>query len=197
MSCSVDGCTRPVRARGWCSLHYDRWLHNGHPTATAHRGHPDEVRQEAIRIAATDGVKPATDATGVPGPTIYYWLHQAGLTAGHGRLRSRAVMLASTYASPDVEPITPDAIAAHTPTDGWQQDAACRGTDPALWFPDQGVPTASLLAICHACPVRLDCAATHLDEPYGIWGGMTGAQRRQVRRRAAAAGWTPRRQEAS
>jgi hypothetical protein len=29
MSCSVDGCTRPAKARGWCGTHYARWARLG------------------------------------------------------------------------------------------------------------------------------------------------------------------------
>lgn len=28
--CSIDGCDRPVVARGWCQKHYYRWQRNGH-----------------------------------------------------------------------------------------------------------------------------------------------------------------------
>lgn len=27
--CSVIGCVRPIRARGWCDKHYKRWLKHG------------------------------------------------------------------------------------------------------------------------------------------------------------------------
>lgn len=30
-SCSIADCERPVKARGWCRLHYDRWLRKGSP----------------------------------------------------------------------------------------------------------------------------------------------------------------------
>ena len=29
MVCSIDGCSRPVSAHGWCHMHYKRWLRNG------------------------------------------------------------------------------------------------------------------------------------------------------------------------
>jgi 5-methylcytosine-specific restriction endonuclease McrA len=29
--CSIAGCERPVRARGWCAAHYTRWLAHGDP----------------------------------------------------------------------------------------------------------------------------------------------------------------------
>lgn len=28
-TCFVDGCDRPVSARGWCSMHYQRWWRSG------------------------------------------------------------------------------------------------------------------------------------------------------------------------
>lgn len=31
-TCSVEGCEKAVRARGWCSTHWQRWRRNGHPT---------------------------------------------------------------------------------------------------------------------------------------------------------------------
>ena len=37
MTCTVEGCHRPKRARGWCYKHWKRWRRNGHPTATPPR----------------------------------------------------------------------------------------------------------------------------------------------------------------
>lgn len=28
-ACSIDGCDKPLRARGWCSMHYYRWKNKG------------------------------------------------------------------------------------------------------------------------------------------------------------------------
>lgn len=33
-TCSIDGCERPARARGWCRLHYKRNYRNGDPLKT-------------------------------------------------------------------------------------------------------------------------------------------------------------------
>ncbi|NIR37006.1 MAG: WhiB family transcriptional regulator, partial [Actinobacteria bacterium] len=37
-------------------------------------------------------------------------------------------------------------------------------------------------AICQVCPVQVDCLefAMEIREPYGIWGGLTETERRQV-----------------
>lgn len=31
--CSVESCSAPVQARGWCPAHYERWLRHGDPLA--------------------------------------------------------------------------------------------------------------------------------------------------------------------
>jgi HNH endonuclease len=33
-TCSIEGCERPARSRGWCNLHYLRWAKNGDPLIT-------------------------------------------------------------------------------------------------------------------------------------------------------------------
>jgi len=70
----------------------------------------------------------------------------------------------------------------------WQSDAACVGDMAAAFYPPVGSERKSVRinreqrakAVCVSCPVRLDClehALAH-DERYGIWGGMTGRERR-------------------
>lgn len=29
--CSIEGCLKPAKTRGWCSAHYEYWRRNGHP----------------------------------------------------------------------------------------------------------------------------------------------------------------------
>lgn len=37
VQCSVPGCDRTVKARGWCSMHYGRWQRDGDPGEAATR----------------------------------------------------------------------------------------------------------------------------------------------------------------
>lgn len=34
LTCSVDGCERPQKSRGWCLMHYKRWRNHGDPSIT-------------------------------------------------------------------------------------------------------------------------------------------------------------------
>ena len=71
----------------------------------------------------------------------------------------------------------------------WMTAAACRGTDPDLFFPTRGTPQAAIRAaqaICATCPVVSACrtCADLTGETHGIWGGETERGRRQTRRAA-------------
>lgn len=70
----------------------------------------------------------------------------------------------------------------------WQDDAACRGTDPNLFNPppqDNRAAewAAAAKAVCARCPVRTACAdhAITQREPAGIWGGLTARERKEIR----------------
>jgi WhiB family redox-sensing transcriptional regulator len=73
----------------------------------------------------------------------------------------------------------------------WHEQAACKRMDPALFFPRAG-ESIRLIRLaketCRGCPVQkpcLDWAVTTI-EPFGIWGGVTERERRQLRRRVAS-----------
>ncbi|MFC7219955.1 WhiB family transcriptional regulator [Streptomyces polyrhachis] len=90
-----------------------------------------------------------------------------------------------------------------TDDDGpWHAEAACRRDEAGLFFAPSKEPTADRLSreaaakrVCAGCPVMLDCREHALiqPEPYGVWGGLTAAERRVVlsRRRRAAAPLAP------
>jgi WhiB family redox-sensing transcriptional regulator len=68
-----------------------------------------------------------------------------------------------------------------TSTD-WQERAACRGADVALFFPERGEDVTAAKAVCATCPVRAQCLAHGMNEKYGIWGGTSERERRNMRR---------------
>lgn len=81
----------------------------------------------------------------------------------------------------------------------WHSEAVCRRDEAGLFFAPSKEPTAARLSreqaakrVCARCPVMVECRehALVLPEPYGVWGGLTAAERRVVlarrRRREAA-----------
>jgi WhiB family redox-sensing transcriptional regulator len=67
----------------------------------------------------------------------------------------------------------------------WHAEAACRGTDPEVFFPRTSDPRHEALALCASCPVRSQCLehALALPEDHGTWGGRSERARRRIRRR--------------
>lgn len=73
----------------------------------------------------------------------------------------------------------------------WTDRAACRGEDPAIFFPEDfprsEVPLVvkQAQAVCGRCPVRLECLAAALERPEsaGVWGGLDKGPRQDLRRR--------------
>jgi WhiB family redox-sensing transcriptional regulator len=92
------------------------------------------------------------------------------------------LFLMASEDAPDVEVLLAQLI--NRP--GWHQQAACRGVDPDLFFPERGRSTAAALAYCEGCEVRAQCLSTALAVPtMGVWGGTTGRSRRVLRRGVA------------
>jgi WhiB family transcriptional regulator, redox-sensing transcriptional regulator len=76
----------------------------------------------------------------------------------------------------------------------WRDDAICRDTDPALFFP-VGTTGNALVQIdkakevCGECAVARQCLhfALETNQDSGIWGGLTEEERRVIRRKRVAA----------
>ena len=67
----------------------------------------------------------------------------------------------------------------------WRELAACRGTDLGLFFPERGESAEPARRVCARCPVRepcLDYAVTNRIV-HGVWGGLTGRERRALQSR--------------
>ena len=69
----------------------------------------------------------------------------------------------------------------------WSALAACRGFDPAIFFPGQDGNADPALRVCESCSVREECLeyAIQTRQRYGVWGGTTERQRRRILRRSA------------
>lgn len=82
------------------------------------------------------------------------------------------------------------------PENDWRADSACRGMDPVLFFSADGFESKqekdererAAKAVCQGCAVSEACLdyALKAGERYGIWGGLTGQERRALLRRRAA-----------
>ena len=78
----------------------------------------------------------------------------------------------------------------------WQAKGLCRGNHASLFFPpstterkeDRDRREHKAKAVCTVCMVKAECLefALEIREPYGIWGGLTETERRQVASRRAA-----------
>ena len=66
----------------------------------------------------------------------------------------------------------------------WQDLALCAETDPDAFFPETGGSAEEAKRICRSCKVRAECLAYALErgEGFGIWGGLTTQERRELRR---------------
>ena len=72
----------------------------------------------------------------------------------------------------------------------WRDKGACRGIDPAVFYPTEDDPAFEAKAICGDCGVREACLehALATREKDGVWGGATERERRRLirqRRRTA------------
>ena len=77
-------------------------------------------------------------------------------------------------------------------SDDWRVDAACRDTEPDLFFP-VGTTGAAIeqisaaKAVCMQCAARFECLefALATNQDSGVWGGTSEEERRSIRRRRA------------
>jgi WhiB family redox-sensing transcriptional regulator len=71
-------------------------------------------------------------------------------------------------------------------------DAACRGADIELFYPEgpkAAARTKAARLICSGCPVKAKCLEVHMDEEksgggrYGIKGALTAEERRALQKK--------------
>jgi WhiB family transcriptional regulator, redox-sensing transcriptional regulator len=64
----------------------------------------------------------------------------------------------------------------------WRLKGACRGLDPAIFYPVSEDDAGEAKAVCAVCPVREACLEFALAnrEHDGVWGGATERERRRM-----------------
>jgi WhiB family redox-sensing transcriptional regulator len=91
--------------------------------------------------------------------------------------------------TPATQTRRPTLPAEPTPDESWQADALCAQTDPDGFFPDRGGSTRESKKVCAKCLVRRQCLSYALtnEERFGVWGGKSERERRQMVRDTKAA----------
>jgi WhiB family redox-sensing transcriptional regulator len=72
------------------------------------------------------------------------------------------------------------------PNSIWKLSGSCSRTgQPDLWYSTNRQEQRAAQKICYRCPVLSECLiyAFQKDEQFGIWGGMTEQERRNVRKK--------------
>lgn len=71
----------------------------------------------------------------------------------------------------------------------WMADAACQPGQGDLFFPERGEDSDEAKRVCAGCTVRRECLTLAFDnnEQTGIWGGLSGKERRRLRRTSTLA----------
>ncbi|MFB8395419.1 WhiB family transcriptional regulator [Streptomyces yangpuensis] len=119
----------------------------------------------------------------------------------HPPHQSLQVAAVKSFQGPGARPsaVPEPRVPARAAEDGpWHAEAVCRRDEAGLFFAPSKEPTAARLSreeaakrVCARCPVMVACREHALlqPEPYGVWGGLTAAERRVVlarmRRRSA------------
>lgn len=68
----------------------------------------------------------------------------------------------------------------------WMADAACVGMNTDIFFPEVGMSLEPARSVCRVCRVSSDCLAYGASIRWGIWGGMSYAERKSLNRRPSA-----------
>ncbi len=70
----------------------------------------------------------------------------------------------------------------------WQEDGACRGVEPEVFFPVSEDDAWRAKELCGVCSVKAECLVFSLQnrERYGVWGGVTEKERIDLQRRGQA-----------
>ena len=64
MTCSIAGCDRAAKTRGWCRKHYNRWVRHGDPTITKSPGWETGIHYHNGYIEVREPDHPLAQANG-------------------------------------------------------------------------------------------------------------------------------------
>lgn len=66
----------------------------------------------------------------------------------------------------------------------WTEQGRCRGMDPKVFFPPDGLGVQAAVAICRSCPVQEPCLEYALTNriQHGIFGGVSERGRDRILR---------------
>ncbi|MCB1003822.1 MAG: WhiB family transcriptional regulator [Acidimicrobiales bacterium] len=122
------------------------------------------------------------------------WWHVNSFTTDWLVKQDRAAAVRPKDCGGTVALTTARSLALSVEPDEWREFAACRDTDPDLFFPVGTTgpaieQIANAKAVCAECEVAEPCLefALNTNQDSGIWGGTSEDERRQIRRRRAAA----------
>lgn len=86
-------------------------------------------------------------------------------------------------------PLSVLSLSADPNDSAWRADAACRDTDPDLFFPVGTTGPAieqieNAKAVCRTCEAQVSCLeyALTTNQDSGVWGGTSEEERRKLRR---------------
>lgn len=65
----------------------------------------------------------------------------------------------------------------------WRQFAACQGDMIDNYFGDESRGGGKPIKFCWTCAVNVECLRDNMEEPYGVWGGTVGKDRRAIKAR--------------
>lgn len=80
----------------------------------------------------------------------------------------------------------------------WSAYGTCTQMNGDLWFPEPGADASLAKELCAECPVLTQCReyALRSEDEYGVMGGLTARQRRDMRAEMRRAGELPPREPA-
>jgi hypothetical protein len=73
----------------------------------------------------------------------------------------------------------------------WVEQAICSSTDAEVFFPERGMSPRDAKRVCYGCPVRQECLqyALETNQMYGVWGGLTEHERRNLKSHTPRPPW--------